>query len=92
MPPPKPPLTAVSEPDPIYPYLPFLFCFSSLAMTVPILLAGHRDASISVFAGNYRVEKLGVCAEPDTRLAKPYIFHTNPTVQTNYNRSLMEAL
>ena len=25
MPPPKPPLTAVSEPDPIYPYLPFLF-------------------------------------------------------------------
>ena len=26
MPPPKPPLTAISEPDPIYPYLPFLFC------------------------------------------------------------------
>ena len=26
MPPPKPPLTAVSKPDPIYPYLPFLFC------------------------------------------------------------------
>src|SRR3982751_4402213 len=27
MPPPKPPLTAVvKEPDPIYPYLPFLFC------------------------------------------------------------------
>jgi hypothetical protein len=26
MPPPKPPLAAVSEPDPIYPYLPFLFC------------------------------------------------------------------
>ena len=28
MPPPKPPLTAISEPDPIYPYLPFLFCSS----------------------------------------------------------------
>src|ERR1044072_9359394 len=26
MPPPKPPLTAILEPDPIYPYLPFLFC------------------------------------------------------------------
>lgn len=25
MPPPKLPLTTVSEPDPIYPYLPFLF-------------------------------------------------------------------
>jgi hypothetical protein len=28
MPPPKLPLTAISEPDPIYPYLPFLFCDS----------------------------------------------------------------
>lgn len=25
MPPPKLPLTTISEPDPIYPYLPFLF-------------------------------------------------------------------
>ena len=36
MPPPKPPLTAVSELDPIYPYLPFLVLTSYLAMTVPI--------------------------------------------------------
>ena len=35
MPPPKPPLTAVSEPDPIYPYLPFLFWCGYLATTVP---------------------------------------------------------
>jgi hypothetical protein len=38
MPPPKPPLTAVSEPDPIYPYLPFLVLISYLAMTVPFPL------------------------------------------------------
>jgi len=39
MPPPKPPLTAVSELDPIYPYLPFLVLFIYLAMTVPFVLS-----------------------------------------------------
>jgi len=39
MPPPKPPLTAVSELDPIYPYLPFLFWAFFLAMIVPIGVA-----------------------------------------------------
>ena len=31
-----------SEPDPIYPYLPFLFWFFSLAMTVPSVAFGPR--------------------------------------------------
>ncbi len=37
MPPPKPPLTAVSEPDPIYPYQSTLLVLCAyLAMSVPV--------------------------------------------------------
>lgn len=50
MPPPKPPLTAVSEPDPIYPYLPFLFWVCLLAMTVPSEAAGRPKHHSCIFA------------------------------------------
>ena len=49
MPPPKPPLTAISEPDPIYPYLPFLFWFALLAMTVPTGRLGAGDFENNAF-------------------------------------------
>jgi hypothetical protein len=49
MPPPKLPLTAVSEPDPIYPYLPFLFWVFSLAMTVPSTSAGRPKHLSCIF-------------------------------------------
>ena len=51
MPPPKPPLTAVvKEPDPIYPYLPFLFC-SSFGNDCAINSSESPKTLKSVFAG-----------------------------------------
>src|ERR1700752_1723883 len=84
MPPPKPPLTAVSKPDPIYPYLPFLF-WSSLWQGPCQMGPSSLD---SYFPKDSCVETLGVCALTDTSLTRLYTFHTNPTVQPNEYRSV----
>jgi hypothetical protein len=46
-----------SEPDPIYPYLPFLFWFSSLATNVPTCLMDQSNPESASFVGNSYVEK-----------------------------------
>jgi hypothetical protein len=92
MPPPKPPLTAVSEPDPIYPYLPFLFWASRWQRLCQFTLVPKRPTEFPSFA-----------SKTENRINHPaptgpiysyvsYTFSTTISAQAHYYRSLLGCL
>ena len=77
-----------SEPDPIYPYLPFLFCpsFGNDRANRDIWSTSNRIMS---FCGDFFVFPWRRhCAQADQSVSKLYSFRANHTVQTNDNRSV----
>ena len=76
MPPPKPPLTAVVEPDPIYPHLPFLFCSPYWQRTCH---EGSK-ATFSDFVGLFGKLREDCIVVPfQSRVFFPYVAAVQPT-------------
>ena len=86
MPPPKPPLTAVSEPDPIYPYLPFLFWASRWQRLCQFALVPKHQRNSPVLLVKLRI------ASTTPRLRARYIptFRT-PLVQRSVPKRIIIA-
>ena len=80
----------LSEPDPIYPYLPFLFCFTlSQRACHPnhALLAIGRNCRFT--RNSVAIQQTRICTQPRRKDRELYLFSTAGTVQSHDNRSLM---
>ena len=88
MPPPKPTLTAVSEPDPIYPYLPFLFCFPLWQRPCQQGDMAHLKSNNELLLGFLCDRMTRDCARTDTSVPELHNYRTTTSVPATENRSV----